>query len=72
MTMRAARNNTDGLPEEDNLLRKLAASGENLANIAEEINRSPGSVRGRAQRLGVELAKEIGPVDCMSGMARPV
>ena len=30
---------------------------KNIANIAKEINRPPGSVRGRAQRLGIKLAK---------------
>ena len=57
MTMFAVRNNTQWTPEEDDLLRKLAASGENVANIAKEINRSAGSVRVRAQRLDVKLAK---------------
>ena len=57
MTMSAARNNTQWTPEEDDLLRRLAASGGNIASIAKEVDRSPGSVRGRAQRLGVELAK---------------
>src|ERR1700684_449879 len=57
MTMFDARNHTQWTPKEDDLLRKLAASGKNLANIAQEVSRSPGSVRGRAQRLGVKLAK---------------
>ena len=39
------------------MLRQLAASEENVASIAKEINRSPGSVRVRAQRLNVKLAK---------------
>ncbi len=52
-----AWNHTQWTPKEDDLLRKLAASGKNLANIAKEINRPPGSVRGRAQRLGIKLAK---------------
>jgi hypothetical protein len=57
MTMIGVRNNTQWTAEEDDLLRKLAGSGKNIANIAKEINRPPGSVRGRSQRLGVKLAK---------------
>jgi Recombinase len=62
--MFAVRNNTQWTAEEDDLLRKLAASGENVANIAKEINRPPGSVRGRAQRLSVKLAKSARLTAC--------
>ena len=43
--------------ESDDLLRKLAESGENIGNIARKINRTAGSVRIRALRLNVKLAK---------------
>jgi hypothetical protein len=42
---------------EDVRLRDLARSGEKLANIAKHLNRSTGSVRVRAARLNIALAK---------------
>ena len=44
-------------PEEDELLRKLARSGESVMNITERLNRSDHSVRTRAVRLNIVLAK---------------
>jgi IS30 family transposase len=44
-------------PDEDHQLRTLARAGETAANIAKQINRSPGSVRNRALRLGITIKK---------------
>jgi hypothetical protein len=44
-------------PEKDDLLRELVRSGESLTDIAEQIKRSPGSVRIRASRLKIALTK---------------
>jgi DNA-binding NarL/FixJ family response regulator len=46
-----------GLPRRDALLRELARSGESVANIAKHLNRSAGSVRNRALRQNIALAK---------------
>jgi hypothetical protein len=43
--------------EADEHLRSLAASGKPLANIAEALNRSTGSVRMRASRLKIKIVK---------------
>ena len=45
------------LPEEDDQLRDLARAGETIANIARQLNRSPGSVRNRASRLSITVAR---------------
>lgn len=44
-------------PKEDEMLRKLARAGETVANIAKLLDRKPESVRGRASRLKIPLAK---------------
>jgi DNA-binding NarL/FixJ family response regulator len=44
-------------PEEDELLRKLAASGESAASIAKRLNRNIPSIRNRVSRLNIALAK---------------
>jgi hypothetical protein len=44
-------------PEEDDLLRELALSGEHAAAIAGQIKRSEAAIRKRATLLDVKLAK---------------
>ena len=49
--------------KDDDLLRALAASGENSAAIAVRLNRTPAGVRKRAMDLGIKLAgskREVG------------
>jgi hypothetical protein len=43
--------------KDDEMPRKLVSSGETLANIARILNRKPDSVRARAGRLKIRLAK---------------
>ena len=43
--------------KDDEMLRKLASSGETVANIARILNRKPDSIRARATRLKIRLAK---------------
>ena len=71
MTTFAVRNNILWTPEEDDLLRKLAASGKNLAGIAKEINRPP-RVSPRPRSEAECKAGQIGSVNSLSGVARPV
>jgi hypothetical protein len=44
-------------PEEDSLLRSMAAAGESVAAITKPLKRSAGSVRGRARILKIKLAR---------------
>jgi len=69
MKMSAVRNNVPWTTEEDELLRQLAASDERLANIAKAIKRSSGSVRVRAQRLNVKLARSGRITACPAWLA---
>jgi hypothetical protein len=55
--IRAARRNSRWSPEEDSLLCEFARSGESVTNIAENLGRSAGSVRVRAQRLNIAMAR---------------
>ena len=55
--IRPVHRDTPWTPEEDDLLRKLARSGESVANIAKHIDRSLGSIRNRAVRLNIALVK---------------
>jgi hypothetical protein len=43
-------------PEEDGLLRSMAAAGESTAVIAKPLKRSADSVRTRARKLKIKLA----------------
>jgi hypothetical protein len=54
-------------PDEDDLLRKLARSGESVVNISERLNRSPGSIRKRSLRLNIALAKSRRLKDDLTG-----
>jgi hypothetical protein len=45
-------------PEDDALLRALAASGEGAVAIAKQMKRSPAAIRSRAIILQTVLAKE--------------
>jgi hypothetical protein len=67
--MTALRSNVQWTPPEDELLRNLAASGKNIAIIAKNMNRSPGSVRVRAQRLNVKLATSRRITACPAWLA---
>jgi hypothetical protein len=44
-------------PEEDGLLRSMAAAGESVAAITRPLKRSAGSVRKRARILKIKLAR---------------
>jgi DNA-binding NarL/FixJ family response regulator len=44
-------------PEEDELLRKLAKAGQSAGDIANHMDRSVGSIRERASRLNIALAR---------------
>jgi DNA-directed RNA polymerase specialized sigma24 family protein len=44
-------------PEDDEKLRELAKSGESATEIAKHMDRSVDSVRTRASRLNIALAK---------------
>jgi DNA-binding NarL/FixJ family response regulator len=44
-------------PDEDDLLRDMAQSGESAREISTRLNRSPSSIRERASRLKITLAK---------------
>ena len=44
-------------PDEDDLLRELARAGEGASEISRRLNRSPSSIRERASRLKITLAK---------------
>jgi DNA-binding NarL/FixJ family response regulator len=47
----------DWTSEEDDLLREMARSGESVADISARLDRSPGSVRKRASKFKIALAK---------------
>jgi hypothetical protein len=55
--IRATRRNSHWSPEEDTLLWESARSGESVTNIAENLGRTVGSVRIRAQRLNIALTR---------------
>jgi DNA-binding NarL/FixJ family response regulator len=54
MTPRPLRRFT---PEEDDLLRMMARSGESAAEISKRLNRDRKAVRERASRLKIVIAK---------------
>lgn len=43
-------------PEEDDLLRTMAADGQSVAAIMKPLKRSKGSIRNRARILKIKLA----------------
>ena len=57
MSRKSANFNTLWTSEADDQLRSLAASGKQLNIIAQALNRSIGSVRMRASRLEIKIAK---------------
>ena len=57
MSARPLRRDVHWTPEEDDVLREMARSGESAARIAEELNRATSSVRNRAARLNIQVAK---------------
>jgi hypothetical protein len=48
--------------EEDERLRKLALSGASLAQIAEQMLRNRSSVRNRASKLEIAIARDRNPM----------
>jgi DNA-directed RNA polymerase specialized sigma24 family protein len=50
------------LAEEDEQLRKLALSGASLAEIAEQMQRNKSSVRNRASKLMIAIARDRNPM----------
>jgi hypothetical protein len=48
--------------EEDERLRKLALSGASLAQIAEQMLRNKSSVRNRASKLEIAIARDRNPM----------
>jgi hypothetical protein len=44
-------------PEDDEILRRMARSGEDVAAMAKRLNRSEEAVRRRAGRLNVLIAR---------------
>jgi hypothetical protein len=44
------------IPEEDNLLRSMAAAGESVRAMTEPLNRTADSVRKRARVIKIKLA----------------
>ena len=57
MSARPLRRDVHWTPEEDEVLRDMARSGESVARIAQELNRASSSVRNRAVRLNIPVAK---------------
>jgi hypothetical protein len=49
-------------PAEDERLRKLALSGFSLAEIAGHIERSKSSVRARALKMNIAIARDRNPM----------
>lgn len=48
--------------EEDEQLRKLAKSGIGMAEIAQTMHRTKSSVRVRASKLGIAIARQENPM----------
>ena len=46
-------------PDDDAKLRALAASGLSVAQIAEQMVRSRNTVRARARKLGIVVARDL-------------
>ena len=49
-------------PDEDERLRKLALSGASMAEIAQQMQRTKSSVRTRALKLKIAIAREENPM----------
>jgi hypothetical protein len=49
-------------PDEDERLRKLALSGASMAEIAEQMQRTKSSVRTRALKMNIAIAREGNPM----------
>ena len=49
-------------PDEDERLRKLALSGASMAEIAQQMKRTKSSVRTRALKLKIAIAREENPM----------
>lgn len=54
--------NTAWSDEDDERLRKLAISGLSLAEIAAQMERSKSSVRARALKMNVAIARDRNPM----------
>jgi hypothetical protein len=57
MTMSPLRRDVHWTAEEDDILREMARLGESVARIAEKLNRATGSVRNRALKLQIPIAR---------------
>jgi len=49
-------------PDEDARLRKLALSGASMAEIAQQMQRTKSSIRTRASKLKIAIAREENPM----------
>jgi DNA-directed RNA polymerase specialized sigma24 family protein len=49
-------------PDEDERLRKLALSGASMAEIAQQMQRTKSSIRTRASKLKIAIAREENPM----------
>ncbi len=49
-------------PDEDEQLRKLALSGASMAEIAQQMQRTKSSVRTRASKLKIAIARQENPM----------
>jgi hypothetical protein len=49
-------------PDEDEQLRKLALSGASMAEIAKQMQRTKSSVRTRALKMNIAIAREENPM----------
>jgi hypothetical protein len=54
--------NTPWSDEDDERLRKLAISGLSLAEIATQMERSKSSVRARALKMNIAIARDRNPM----------
>jgi hypothetical protein len=49
-------------PDEDEQLRKLALSGASMAEIAKQMQRTKSSVRTRALKMNIAIARQENPM----------
>ena len=56
---RPLRRDVPWTAEDDEFLREHARAGESVSEIAEQLNRVPSSVRNRALRLNIKLARSL-------------
>jgi DNA-binding NarL/FixJ family response regulator len=54
--------------EEDERLRSLARSGLSIAEIAQQMQRSKPSIRARATKLTIAIARDRNPQTCLKAL----